>query len=378
MDGNKLPSMPNKICKTIRLRYISTYMATNKNQHFVPRCYLRPFTIDSANLAINLFNIDRLKFIECAPVKHQCSSDYFYGEDLGLEKALQLTESSYAAALREILKPNYNLTDSHRKLLRRFWLLQHMRTEAASRRAIEMTEAMRDVIGGEASNFRLGIREAVQDDIKICLLRNRTSVPFITSDDPAVLTNRWYLEDRRTKAASFGLQSAGNFLLLPLSPKVLCIGYDGDVYSVPHNGGWADVRHGADVQALNQHQLLNCRANIFIHDQVHAQGIHDDYSRVAQLRPSARYKINYAVLDRHKGDITRYRVVDRALAGEHQEALIHTQAIHAIPNAWPRQILWRPKGVVFTNGSGIGYVRRALVELGIYEGFQKELVFQTK
>ncbi|MEO8332135.1 MAG: DUF4238 domain-containing protein [Gallionella sp.] len=366
-------------------------MATNKNQHFVPRCYLRPFTIDSANLAINLFNIDRLKFIECASVKHQCSGDYFYGEDLGLEKALQFTEGSYAAALREILKPNYNLTDSHRKLLRRFWLLQHMRTEAASRRAIEMTEAMGDVIGGEASSFRLGIREAVQDamrafvermdmvdDLKICLLRNRTAIPFITSDDPAVLTNRWYLVDRRTRGASFGLQSAGNLLLLPLSPKVLCIGYDGDVYSVPHKGGWADVRHDKDIQALNQHQLLNCRANIFIHDQVHARGVHDAYSRIAPLRPSARHKINYAVLDRHEGDITRYRVVDRTLAGEHQEALIHTQAVHAIPSAWPRQILWRPKGIVFTNGTGIGYMRRALVELGIYEGFQKELVSQTK
>jgi len=54
-------------------------MATNKNQHFVPRCYLRPFTLDSANVAINLFNIDRMKFVERAPVKHQCSRDYFYG-----------------------------------------------------------------------------------------------------------------------------------------------------------------------------------------------------------------------------------------------------------------------------------------------------------
>lgn len=77
-------------------------MATNKNQHFVPRCYLRPFTTDSANVSINLFNIDRLKFIERASVKHQCSGDYFYGEDLALERAIQFTESTYAAALRDI------------------------------------------------------------------------------------------------------------------------------------------------------------------------------------------------------------------------------------------------------------------------------------
>jgi len=92
-------------------------MATNKNQHFVPRCYLRPFTLDSANVAINLFNIDRMKFVERAPVKHQCSRDYFYGEDPALEKALQAEEGLYAAAARDILTPDYTLTDTHRAVL---------------------------------------------------------------------------------------------------------------------------------------------------------------------------------------------------------------------------------------------------------------------
>lgn len=362
-------------------------MATNKNQHFVPRCYLRPFTLDSANLAINIFNIDRLKFIELAPVKNQCSSNYFYGDDLRLEKALQFTEGAYATALRDILEPGYVLTDDHRDLLRRFWLLQHMRTEAASRRAIEMSVAMGAVIGGKASTFRLGISEAVQtamrtffeemdivSDMKICLLRNRTSSPFVTSDDPAVLTNRWYFDDMRAKGASFGLQSAGNLLLLPLSPKFLCLGYDGEVYSVPHNGGLVDVRDDADAQALNQHQFLNCRANIFVHDRAYARGVHDTFSRVAPLRPKARHLIHYAVLDNREGDYARYRVIDRTLANDSQEAIIHSQTVHARPSTWPKQILWRRKGAVFTNGTGVGYVRRAWVESHAPPTFRKELV----
>jgi len=336
-------------------------------------------------------NIDRLKFIERAPVKHQCSGDYFYGEDLALEEAIQFTESTYGAALRDIFKPGYRLTDSHRDLLRFFWLLQYSRTEAASRRYVEMTAAMGDVIGGEASDFRLGIRKAVQiamrtfaehrdivDDLKICLLRNRTSIPFVTSDDPAVLTNRWYLQDRRTKGKSFGLGAAGNLLILPLSPQVLCLGYDGDVYSVPHESGWVDVRHDADVQAFNQHQFLNCRANIFVHDSVHAQGVHEAFIRAAPLRPKAKHIIHYAVLDGHEGDFTRYRVIDHTLAGDHQEALIHTEVVHAHPSAWPKQLQWRPNGAVVTNGTGVGYVRRASLELRIHQDFQKELACQTK
>lgn len=48
-------------------------MAANKNQHFVPRCYLRPFTMDEGDAAIHVFNLDRRKLIPNAPVKNQCS-----------------------------------------------------------------------------------------------------------------------------------------------------------------------------------------------------------------------------------------------------------------------------------------------------------------
>src|SRR6476660_6741129 len=103
-------------------------MASNKNQHFVPRCYLRPFTIGGVGSAINLYNIDRQKFIELAPVKHQCSGDYFYGKDPELEKAIQSVEGAYGATLRAIIGPQYSLTDEHRHVLKIFWLLQHLRT----------------------------------------------------------------------------------------------------------------------------------------------------------------------------------------------------------------------------------------------------------
>lgn len=144
-----------------------------------------------------------MKFVERAPVKHQCSRDYFYGEDPALEKALQAEEGLYAAAARDILTPDYTLTDTHRAVLRHFWLLQHMRTEAASHRAVEMTAETGALIGVKGPEFNLGIRQAVLlamrvfvdvmrgvDDLKVCPLRNLTEVPFITSDDPAVLSER--------------------------------------------------------------------------------------------------------------------------------------------------------------------------------------------
>ncbi|CAN7715406.1 DUF4238 domain-containing protein [Variovorax sp. LjRoot175] len=197
-------------------------MATNKNQHFVPRCYLRPFTLDGADAAINLYNVDRKRFIPRAPVKHQCSGDYFYGQDPLLEAAIQSVESAYANALRQMLSPGYILLDEHRDTLRKFWLLQHLRTEQASQRSVEMAHATETVAGIDSSSFRLKIREAVLlamrifaqsmhsvDDLKVCLVRNRTKIPFVTSDDPAILANRWHQQTQRALGHSFGLHSAG-------------------------------------------------------------------------------------------------------------------------------------------------------------------------
>lgn len=82
-------------------------MASNKNQHFVPKCYLRPFTVEGAGAAINLYNIDRHKFICMAPVKNQCSGDYFYGKDERLEAVIQHLEGRYGTALVSILGPDY-------------------------------------------------------------------------------------------------------------------------------------------------------------------------------------------------------------------------------------------------------------------------------
>lgn len=197
----------------------------------------------------------------------------------------------------------------------------------------------------------------IVDDLKVCLIRNKTNIPFITSDDPAVLTNRWWLTDNRTKDESFGLTSAGNIFLLPITPKILCVGYDGDVYSISHKAGIVDIHHEKDITSFNQHQVLNCRANLFLHDIIYSVNIHNTYSNIMHLRPKAKHLIHYAVLDGSDGKHKRYRVVTSKDSEKHTEAIIHVQTLHPLPSSWPRQITLRNKGKVYTNGSGLGYVR---------------------
>ncbi len=137
-------------------------MATNKNQHFVPRYHLRPFTLGSEDAAINLFNLDCKKLIPNAPVKNQCSKDYFYCKNERLEKAIQLIESGYSQALRDLIQNYRTLTESNKIVFKIFWLFQHLRTEAAAMRTVQMVETTRTLTDLPPGKFTFGIKEAVQ------------------------------------------------------------------------------------------------------------------------------------------------------------------------------------------------------------------------
>lgn len=279
-------------------------------------------------------------------------------------------ESGYGAVLRKILNSSKILSESDKTVLRIFWLFQYLRTEAAAVRAVEMTESTIEISGINNGDLRVGIKEAVMmavktfansmhiiDDLKFCLIKNKTKYPFITSDNPAVLTNKWNLEDGRTRGQSVGLHSAGALTMLPLSPKLLLLGYDGNVYSVPHDRGVLEAKSERDIIAFNQHQFLNCRANVFLKDVEHTVIIHGAHSEIEDIRPKARHVVHYAIRHQTEGDFIRYLVIDPSERNRHEDALLHIQVIHPRPSLWPSQIKTREKGSVFTNGTGVGYVR---------------------
>lgn len=360
-------------------------MASNKNQHFVPRAYLKAFSLNGDGTAISLFNLDRERFVPSAPLKHQCSRDYFYGEDLQMEKALQPVEGRYAGLVREIAAPGYLLSDEHRFFLREFWLIQHLRTEAASIRMVQFNEQMRHTAGITSDDFRMEIKEAVQiamstaieqlpfvQDMKVCLLRNRTNEPFIVSDDPAILTNPWHLDSPIPKTRSFGIGAAGSIFLLPITPAIQCIAYDGDVYSIPHQNGWSEVRHVEDVHRFNQHQLLNCNVNVYAHDKGLEHSVRQQFARSKPLRPGSRHRAHYGVFISSSNGVSTFRRIE---AGDdvvdHERALVHMETVHARPSAWPRQIGRRSNGAAFTDGTGLGFIRRMQLDTYGPDRFKK-------
>lgn len=352
-------------------------MASNKNQHYVPKCYLKPFTNRGEGASINMYNIDRHRYIKNAPVKNQCSGDYFYGKDDQLEAAIQTVEQGYGRVLTNILNSGSRITSEYLDILKIFWVMQYVRTEGASRRSAQMFEETFRTIPANF-NFTLEIKEAVQasmrtfadcmyvvSDLKVCLVRNSTKVPFVTSDDPAILTNRWQLEDKRTVGGALGLKHAGAILLLPLSPKIMCIAYDTSVYSIVNTDGWLTVRNSNDIEILNQFQLLNCRANIFLSDELYAEEFSEFVTKFEHRRLATRHRVSYAVFEGEKvGSNKKYRVVPSSEFLLYDDGIMHAETIAPKPSAWPSFLQRRYKGYAYYNGTGSGYIRSAHVTSG--------------
>lgn len=347
-------------------------MASNKNQHFVPRCYLRPFTADADQKTVNLYNIDRRLLIYGAPIKSQCSRDYFYGSDARLERAIQAVEGGYASELPSLLTYKNSINARARIILPRFWFLQHTRTEAASQRTVAMSAEADELIQHPGESFKVEIKQAVQlamgayaenlgalDDLKIVLAQNRTQTPFITSDDPAIIVNRWLQNNKLVMGPGYGVHAAGVVCVLPLSALVCCIIYDGDIYSIPHTNNWIDIRSAEDVDSINNLQYLNCAANLYFHDQQKAELFEKLRAINHKKRLPARHVIHYAIKSKSENGISTYMVVDKNSIPDHTEAIIHMETIRVSPDKWPGFLKWRTGGSYFSNGTGVGHVRRS-------------------
>jgi hypothetical protein len=174
-----------------------------------------------------------------APLKSQCSSDYFYGYDTVLEGKLSELEGLYASLITRLEDQNTRPTAYEQLFLTRFISLQSKRTAKQVGHALKSLREMHDFIQlshkahDTAWNeprpdlqtamsvlmdaFGYEIRVGLLNDLKVVLFKNKTKRDFVTSDDPAVLTNRWQLQ--RLKRSSFGTNSAGLVLFMPLGPR---------------------------------------------------------------------------------------------------------------------------------------------------------------
>ena len=280
-------------------------------------------------------------------------------------------ESVYANVLRRVRVKGALTSNEDAKFLTSFWMFQHLRTEATQQSILRMSRALENVVGSphpqisidgkNATRIALNAfssRHYVVADTNIILIENRTSLPFITSDNPAIQTNRWVFSQTSRPSANFGMLSAGFIGLLPLAPELLVLMYDKDIYSIEKNKKRLKITDDFDSRALNEHQYLNCMKNVYFRGGSDELEIGQKMSTIKNSRMQSKEMVQ--IFDRSR-DATdkRYYRTDHLDTSKSGEALLVTTSYSPRPSEWPQFLHWRPNGCYFSNGSGIGQVRRA-------------------
>jgi hypothetical protein len=353
-------------------------MPEKKNQHFVPRVYLKHFSPVDSGKTIGLFNLNTSTTVEQAPTKSQCSRPYFHGND-ELEDILADVEGRYGDWVgRGVLADPPLLVDDLDRFLHFFFALQYVRTEHAQIRTRAMFEAQKRMMGftpedEERFPFPEGVELVRQSvgmslefrrhisDLKLALIRNRSDVPFVTSDDPVCFTNRLHLQ--RLRRRSFGWGSAGTLFYCPFSPTIAACLYDSDVYLADKKDRhWIELTKKADARALNELMFLKARENIYFRNAADFDRDHFELVRHRRVDQYTRGTILKKVGEDEDGEV--YRATDEEVMPQLEGARVMTQSVvHAEPTSWFSLIRFRSQPVAYTNGSAAGYVRKHTAQL---------------
>lgn len=371
-------------------------MAENKIQHFVPKCHMKPFSLENEGSAINVYNHFGDKLISNAAVKRQCAKSYFYGKDLHLEKAFHAMEGKYGSIVNKIIRDIDSVEKAELIFLREFVFLQMNRTDASIKRQAAVRAGVDKLahIGFEKYRKKLldlshekmlagamrayvGARETIQD-LEVALIENKTRRDFITSDDPAIMINRVYLQ--RLGGRPFGTASVGVQIFMPLTPRVCLVCYDRDAYAV-HNKSKHKIliKNVKDVDSLNELQFIKSQNNIYFQDWACADQIKSEFLKSKSRRPETWIKFWIGLPTYQQNGIQHYRKAESSEIAESERRVIGHNYVHLEPSRWVSVFKYRNKIVGYTNGSGVAYLRRQRVDMFKGEVFwEEELLFSSK
>ncbi len=339
----------------------------------MPRCHLKPFSIDGKGAAVCLYNLKSDRLITNAPLRNQCARDYFYGPDGRLETAFQPLEGNYANVIRRLPSRSGQMNPVDLEFLRDFSLLQSLRTEMAARRfsiinsaiydmfKMHDPESVSDVDLGVASILHSALSSFQQNrqtisDLKCALILNRTMTHFVTSDDPAVFTNRFYLQ--RLNDNNFGIKNSGAMLFMPLTPVHAFVCYDPYCYMVPDIvGSVLELKDIRDVFAVNQLQFIRAGANIYFRDWKDGDRVRKEVAEVADRRLEVWGAVNYLIEESRSGDFIKYRIATEEEIRKVDKLIFHAEGYHPDPKDWLSKIKWHPKPRTINTRSAAGHER---------------------
>lgn len=229
----------------------------NRNQHYVPKCYLRNFSDGDKFIATFLHSRDR--FIKEAGLDSVAFKEYLYGKDLVIENILKKLEGDWAETFKAIIANKDVSNDEMEKIIFQimsFIAFQNARTLRIYDTQVELKNFLTTFIYDHSKtpddakktlnryypngcnlmeapiNTTLSTIETFKD-LQLLVIENNSETEFITSDNPVVLYNKFLTN--RDYRGNYGLASKGLCILVPLTPKICICLFDPKIYFSTNN-----------------------------------------------------------------------------------------------------------------------------------------------
>ncbi|WMX13220.1 DUF4238 domain-containing protein [Aureispira sp. CCB-E] len=264
-------------------------MADKKKQHYVPRFYLKLFSILPKKTQLKIYNKSNNTIIPQGPLKTQAYENYFYDKKPEIENSFAELEAKSANILKEIIRTQ-NLPNKKEEDYVTLWfftLVQAARTKFMAISMDNMMNNLFDTVSKHDKNLKNALENTTFNqqntallnlkfllksihkafDLEGKLIVNETQKPFITSDNPVMKYNQ-FLERKAHPSGRTGLSSKGLQIFYPINPKVLLMLFDSKVYKVGNRKQKTIyTKEEKDIESLNLLQFINSDKVVFSNDQ---------------------------------------------------------------------------------------------------------------
>ncbi|MGN8774593.1 DUF4238 domain-containing protein [Candidatus Weimeria sp. HCP3S3_B5] len=273
-------------------------LPVTKNQHYVPRFYMKPFSniknagAKNEKVLISFYQFDNNILKDKVPTSSICSEDFFYDNDGSVENMLAQKESKWSETIKKVLDSS-KVDENDYYYIKEFVLYQITRSKAMKNHNQDMAEnILTDSLLNRTRNLsenciRPLVKERVEkeltpdfnismvnelisvlDDYEIDILINKTDLNFITSDVPVIITNPFDVHIA-------GLADIGTVIFFPISLDKMILLYDKKFYKkIDKIICQSDV-----VKSINKYQYISADERIMSKDLADFQ----DYINDRQL-----------------------------------------------------------------------------------------------
>lgn len=322
-------------------------------------------------------------------IKEQCAAPYFYGDDLLLEEAFQYPESVLSETVRRINSTGAASAEDL-KFLILFWLLQrnrgvvtlsdlHLSFRTMREKMDDGSEATKEFLGEELGvpdiakmvflETQKGLEQII--DLKRCVVRSHPKEPFVISDNPAVMANRFLQLKLKRFLGAYGLGSSGVYFYLPLTPRLAFLAFDQNVYDIDVDSSGIVNLSTHDTQIFNYIQLINVGSCIYFQDWRLREKIKSALNPHVYEIPSSRFRVNIAADRGIESDGSRkFEVVDDDEFRSSPRTLIHLESRLPRPMKHPSIMRLKVRQRYVDTRTGAGILRPNSVQLDRFEDRQ--------